>query len=49
MGVASLTEETLSVEQLVSRADKALYQAKRQGKNCVVVAEEEMALITGLP
>lgn len=42
MGVASLTEATQTVEQLLSSADKALYQAKHEGKNRVVVADEDI-------
>ncbi len=36
-GVAQYAGDTLSVEEIVSRADDALYQAKHQGRNCVVV------------
>lgn len=43
MGVSFLSDDISSVEQLVSKADKALYQAKYQGKNRVVIATEEMA------
>jgi diguanylate cyclase (GGDEF)-like protein len=35
VGVAPLTEETLSLEQLVEAADGELYRAKRAGKNRV--------------
>jgi diguanylate cyclase (GGDEF)-like protein/PAS domain S-box-containing protein len=38
MGVSSLTEQTTSVNILLSEADQALYQAKHQGKNCVAIA-----------
>ncbi|WP_394129013.1 diguanylate cyclase [Shewanella maritima] len=40
IGVSSVTESDLSVDPLVQRADTALYQAKRQGRNSVVVYEE---------
>ena len=35
VGVAPLTEDTLSLEQLVEAADGELYRAKRAGKNRV--------------
>jgi diguanylate cyclase (GGDEF)-like protein len=35
VGVAPLTDETLSLEQLVKTADGELYRAKRSGKNRV--------------
>ena len=44
MGVSSLSEEISSIEQLMSRADNALYQAKHLGKNRVVIADEEIAV-----
>lgn len=37
-GVASCDHETNSPEALIYKADRALYAAKRAGKNCVVVA-----------
>jgi len=42
MGVSYLSFDITSVEQLLSAADKALYQAKYLGKNRVVVATEDM-------
>lgn len=42
MGVSYLSFDIASVEQLLSAADKALYQAKYLGKNRVVVATEDM-------
>jgi diguanylate cyclase (GGDEF)-like protein len=33
IGVAEIKENT-TLEQLVSRADEALYQAKREGRDC---------------
>ncbi|CAN5728568.1 hypothetical protein BH18ACT11_BH18ACT11_05490 [soil metagenome] len=35
VGVAPLTEDTLSLEELVEAADSELYRAKRTGKNRV--------------
>jgi diguanylate cyclase (GGDEF)-like protein len=35
VGVAALTEEVSSLEQLVETADDELYRAKREGKNQV--------------
>ena len=31
----------LSIEENINRADKALYQGKKQGRNCSVIFEEE--------
>ncbi|MCW8328858.1 sensor domain-containing diguanylate cyclase [Photobacterium sp. SDRW27] len=42
MGVSSLSDETSTVEQLLSNADNALYQAKHQGKSRVVIAGEDI-------
>ena len=38
IGVAQLSEELMSAGSLVSAADSAMYEAKRQGRNRVVVA-----------
>jgi diguanylate cyclase (GGDEF)-like protein len=38
VGVAALTEDVSSLEQLVEKADDELYRAKRAGKNRVVAA-----------
>ncbi|MEA5509007.1 diguanylate cyclase [Crocosphaera sp. UHCC 0190] len=37
-GVASYPEKGMTVSQLLSNADAALYQAKAQGRDCVVMA-----------
>ena len=37
IGIASRTQETGSVQDLVSASDKALYHAKRQGRNNVQI------------
>ena len=42
MGASYLSFDITSVEQLLTAADKALYHAKDQGKNRVVVATEDM-------
>ena len=45
VGVAEITRESASIELLLQRADAALYEAKRRGRNCSVVshATEEAA------
>ena len=40
IGVAGMTDETTDEQQLVERADAALYQAKQEGRNKVVSAAE---------
>ncbi|MCY1452365.1 Response regulator PleD [compost metagenome] len=37
-GLTSLTAEDESVESLFARADAAMYEAKRQGKNRIITA-----------
>ncbi|MDO6541839.1 sensor domain-containing diguanylate cyclase [Photobacterium sanguinicancri] len=37
MGVATICPEITTYDQLVSKADRALYKAKRKGKNCVAL------------
>ncbi len=38
-GIAELTEQQISVNQIFNSADTALYQAKNQGRNQVVIAK----------
>jgi diguanylate cyclase (GGDEF)-like protein len=38
IGLASFPDDALTKKTLVERADQALYQAKRSGKNCLVTA-----------
>jgi diguanylate cyclase (GGDEF)-like protein len=38
LGIASFPEDGSNKRALIERADQALYQAKRSGKNCVVTA-----------
>jgi diguanylate cyclase (GGDEF)-like protein len=42
MGVASCGEKTRTSQELVKKADRALYQAKKNGKNRVVIADETL-------
>ncbi len=41
VGIATLTPDTNSLEELIRRADTALYRGKKQGKNNIVVYGEE--------
>jgi diguanylate cyclase (GGDEF)-like protein len=43
-GVAGLTASCADPQQLLYRADEALYQAKAQGKNCAVGAGELLSM-----
>lgn len=45
VGVACLSAGDLEFDQLLIRADRALYQAKTQGRNQVVIAEPDAAPI----
>ncbi len=40
IGVASWSDRLLETEALINAADEALYQAKEQGRNRIVIAEE---------
>lgn len=44
IGVATLSATDDSPDAPLARADKALYEAKSQGRNCVIVAEEQRGL-----
>ena len=46
VGVAGLTSATSKAEELIARADEALYQAKRQGRNQTVVLDDNDQLRT---
>ncbi|HSQ40227.1 MAG TPA: GGDEF domain-containing protein, partial [Anaerolineales bacterium] len=41
MGIAEFLSGVDSIDQLVQHADKALYNAKNAGRNCVIVYREE--------
>jgi diguanylate cyclase (GGDEF)-like protein len=45
VGVACLSPGDTRFDQLLIRADRALYQAKDQGRNLVVIAEQDTAPI----
>jgi diguanylate cyclase (GGDEF)-like protein len=38
IGVASVRPEDESIDDLLARANEALYQAKQSGRNCVATA-----------
>jgi GGDEF domain-containing protein len=42
-GLTGLTEEDVALDSLYARADAAMYQAKRQGKNQIVTADPSCA------
>jgi diguanylate cyclase (GGDEF)-like protein len=48
-GIAATRGDDCEAESLVERADEALYQAKRDGRNCVRVAPPQFAFPPHLP
>ena len=46
VGVAGMTADVERAEQLIARADEALYEAKRQGRNQTVVIDQDDQLRT---
>jgi diguanylate cyclase (GGDEF)-like protein len=44
LGVASFPKNALGTEEILRRADEALYRAKGTGRNCVCVSENEASL-----
>src|SRR6185312_994472 len=47
IGVAVFPDSTESAEKVVECADKALYQAKLQGRNCVVAGGDLVSTVKG--
>ena len=45
LGVSSLIDEISKKEDLILRADQALYQAKKEGRNKTVLYRRELARI----
>jgi diguanylate cyclase (GGDEF)-like protein len=41
VGVACFPQDGRTLDALAARADRALYQAKQRGRNCVVRGSEE--------
>ena len=41
MGVAMYPDDGVSIEDLLRKADKALYEAKKQGKNNISFAPDD--------
>jgi diguanylate cyclase (GGDEF)-like protein len=38
IGVASMVSEAASLDRILKKADDALYEAKQQGRDCVIIA-----------
>jgi diguanylate cyclase (GGDEF)-like protein len=49
LGIASMQGEQIKPQELVEKADRALYQAKQQGRNRAVVYEDWMLNAAHLP
>jgi PleD family two-component response regulator len=45
----TLLDSDISVEQAIDRADKALYVAKAQGRNCTVIWDGSMNMLSAEP
>ena len=43
MGVALVPEHGSQLDHLIAIADSALYQAKRKGRDCYVMAKPELS------
>lgn len=48
-GIASTEDVGYDIETLIRRADMAVYEAKRRGRNCVVVAAAESDALSSGP
>jgi diguanylate cyclase (GGDEF)-like protein len=44
IGVATCPEDGSSPQELIQKADEALYESKHQGRNCVVVVRAEKVM-----
>ena len=49
LGIVSSADNDAAAEQLADLADRALYQAKKQGRNCVVIHSDTSANVITAP